>query len=166
MDSSDSPSGVFGDEGIGVGGGAGKGGQIVLGAGVTKGDADVAEETRALDAFDGRLRKQGAERCVIENEKIAQPILENGVPSVERELTGLICEAVPRAGVQARVAAIDAVADGRAELDGNRAFVFDGEERNTASGVELVRRGDGIGRAGRETARAFPAVVGHGHIGS
>ena len=99
LDLSDGPSGVLGDEGIGVGGGAGEGGQIVRGAGVAKGDADVAEETRALDAFDGRLRKQGAERCVIENEKIAQAVLENGASGVERELTGLCCEAVPRAGV-------------------------------------------------------------------
>jgi hypothetical protein len=61
---------VFGDEGVGVGGGGLESREIVEGTGVAEGDADVAEEGWAFDAFDGAFGEEGAEGLVVEGEKI------------------------------------------------------------------------------------------------
>ena len=69
------------------------------------------------------------------------------------------CEAVPGAGGEAVVAAIDAIADGGAQFDRDGAFEFDGEIRDAEPGVELEWRGDGVGRAGGKATSAGPATV-------
>src|SRR4051812_26441111 len=74
-------------------------------------------------------------------------------------------ESIPGARGEAIVAAVNAVADGGAEFDWNRAFQFDGEVRNTAARVELERRGDGGGRAGGDAADAGSAAVAFGRVG-
>ena len=72
VDFGDGPAGVFGDEVvIGLGGGL-EGGEIVWGAGVAEGDADVAEKARAFEAFDRGLLEEIAEAVVGEGEEIAE----------------------------------------------------------------------------------------------
>ena len=74
-------------------------------------------------------------------------------------------ELVPGADGEAIVAAIDAVADGGAELAGYRALVLDGQVGDAAARVELVGRRKRVGRTDVETAPAVAAVVGVGTIG-
>src|SRR5262245_40220071 len=69
---------------------------------------------------------------------------------------------VPRTYELAIVAAINAVADRTAQFLRNRALVLDGQIRNTAPRVELIRRGDRVSRAHIDAAPACPAVVTHG----
>ena len=79
-----------------------------------------------------------------------------GAQLVVRRGTG---EAVPRADRQAVVAAVDAIAHQRAEFVRDRAVMFDGEVGDAARRIEPVRRGERIGRADVEAARAGAAVV-------
>ena len=72
--------------------------------------------------------------------------------------------AVPWAGVEAGVAAVDAISDGVAELEGDGAFAFDGEVGDAAAGVHATGGGDGLGGAGGDAAGAFAAVVGGGGV--
>ena len=78
---------------------------------------------------------------------------------MRRHQAALAGEAVPRAGVEAVVAAVNPVADRGAQLLRDRAFQLDSQIGDAAAGVELERRGDGPGRAGVDAARAFAAVV-------
>ena len=78
---------------------------------------------------------------------------------MRRHQAALAGEAVPRAGVETVVAAVNPVADCRAELLRDRAFQLDGQVGDAAAGVELERRGDRPGRAGVDATRTFAAVV-------
>jgi tRNA threonylcarbamoyl adenosine modification protein YjeE len=69
-------------------------------------------------------------------------------------------ELVPRADELAVVAAVDAVADGGAELDRDRALRFDRQVRDAAARVELVGRDDRLRRADVDARAAAAAVVG------
>ena len=74
---------MFGDEGVGVGGGGLESGEIVEGTGVAESDADVAEEGGAFDAFDGAFGEEGAEGLVVEGEEIAEVMLKDGGAGLE-----------------------------------------------------------------------------------
>ena len=67
-------------------------------------------------------------------------------------------EAVPGAGREAIVAAVDAVADEGAEILGNLAFVLNGEIGNAAAGVEFLRGDDSIGGTGIDAGGAGSAA--------
>ena len=159
IDLVDGPLGVFGDEGVGVGGGLLEGGEVVHGAGVAEGHADVAEEAFAFDAFDGGFGEEGAEVLDGEGEEVAEGVVEDGFAGVEAGLAAEFGEAVPGADVEAVVAAVDAVADEGAEVEGDGALVFDGEVGDAAGGVEVVGARDGVGGAGGHAGGAFAAVV-------
>ena len=74
---------MFGDEGMGVGGGDLEVGEVGGGAGVAEGDADVAEEGGAFDAFDGAFGEEGAEGLVVEGEEVAEVMLKDGGAGLE-----------------------------------------------------------------------------------
>src|SRR5205823_12340295 len=67
-------------------------------------------------------------------------------------------EPVPWADRLAIVAAVDPVADQRTQLLGNRALVLDGQVRDAAPRVELVRSADGLGGAYVDAFLTGPAV--------
>jgi len=159
LDFLDCPVGVFADQGVGVVGGGIECGQVVGGTDIAEGDADIAQEARAFAAFDGRFAEEFAELLVIEGEEIAQGVFEDALARVKAGFFGGLGEAVPRADMQAFVAAIDPVADGFAEFQRDGTLVFDGEIGNTAAGIEAMRRGDGVGRAGIHAAGAGSTVV-------
>ena len=68
---------------------------------------------------------------------------------------------VPGTHQLAVIAAINPVADQRAQVlrDGPR--VFDGEVGNTASGIQAARTQNGLGRAGGDAGRASAAMLGY-----
>ena len=65
---------------------------------------------------------------------------------------------VPRAYELAVVAAVDAVADGGAQLDRDAAVVLDRQISDAAARVELLRRNDRLRRTGRDAGAAAAAV--------
>src|SRR5882757_9880835 len=67
---------------------------------------------------------------------------------------------VPRANELAIVATIDAIAEGLAKLDGNRAAELDGEIGNAAARIEFVGSDDGLRGTNVETGLTAPAVIG------
>ena len=73
--------------------------------------------------------------------------------------TAFARKTVPRAHRQTIVATKNAVADGRAQFDGDGAFQFDGQIGNAAAGIQLERRSNGVGGAGGEAAGAFAAMI-------
>jgi len=73
-------------------------------------------------------------------------------------------EPVPGARRQAIVAPVNAVADGRAQLDRDRAFELDGQIGNAAARIDLERRSDGGGRAGGDAPDAGAAAIFLGRI--
>jgi hypothetical protein len=165
VDLGDGPEGVLGDEGVGIGGGGVECGEVFGGASVAEGDADVAEEGGAFDAFDRAFGEEGAEGGVVEGEEVAEAVLEDGGSGLEGGLAGGLGEAVPGAGVEAVVATVDAAAEGAAEFGGDGAFGLDGEVGEAAAGVHAAGRGDGLGGAGGDAAGAGAAVVAGGRIG-
>ena len=79
-------------------------------------------------------------------------------------LRGGVGELVPRAGGQAVVAAIDAVADGGTKLARDRPLVLDGEVGDAAPRIEPVGGREGVGGAGVEAGAAGAAMVGLGRV--
>ena len=134
-------------------------GQVLRPASVAEGDADVAEEGGAFDALDGGFGEEGAEGVVGEREEVAEGVLEDGGAGLEGGLMGGLGVAVPGAGVEAGIAAVNAIADGVAEFEGDGAFALDGEVGDAAAGIHAARGGDGLGGAGGDAAGAFAAVI-------
>ena len=165
VDFANSPLGVFGHEGGFVVGGGIEGWEIVLTAGVPEGNADVSQEAVAFDSFDGGLREEGSELLRVESEEVAEAMVKEAWTGVEAGFSGDLGEAVPGTGVEAVVAAVDAVADGATEFQWDTSFVLDGEIGNAALCGQLSRGGDSLGRAGLDTGGAFSAVVSRCFIG-
>ncbi len=72
---------------------------------------------------------------------------------------GLLAQLVPRADRKAIIASVDLVAYRRAEFTRDGALVLDGEIRNAAPRIELIRRGKRIGRTDVETRAATATVI-------
>ena len=129
-------------------------------AGIAGGDQHVAQEAVAADALDRRARKQRAEsrhrRAPASRRAAARADRRARRASPRDAACG---ELVPRADGQAVVAAIDAVADRRAEFVRDRPLVLDGEVGDAAPRIEPVGRGKGVGRAGVEAGAAGAAMV-------
>ena len=70
-------------------------------------------------------------------------------------------EFIPGTDELAVVAAVNSVADERPEFDRDRTLQFDGEITDATSCIELKRRGDRAGRAGRHAGLAAAAVCTH-----
>ena len=155
----DGPLGVFGNEGVGILGGSLEGGEVVAGSGVSEGNADVAEEAGALGALDGRFAKEAAEFFVGEGQEVAQAVVEDRLAGMQLAFLRNFREAIPWADGEAIVAAVDAVTHERAKLEGDGAFVLDGEVGDAASCIHGVGGGNRLGGAGVNAGGALAAVV-------
>ena len=92
---------------------------------------------------DGRMQdcgEEGAEGLVVEGEEVAEAMLEDGGAGLEGGDAGGLGEAVPGTGVEAVVAAVDAVAEGAPELEGDGAFAFDGEVGEAIGTYDPVKK--------------------------
>src|SRR6202007_1464330 len=105
---------------------------------VAQGIGDVPHEAIAADALEGGAGEAPPEGGFIERRELGQR--RRGELGTRREgrLAGVLRELVPRAGGEAIVAAVDAVAEQRAQLLVDRALVLDGEIGDAASRIELV----------------------------
>lgn len=88
-----------------------------------------------FDALDGGFGEDGAEVFDCHGEEIAKGVGEDFGAGLEGDFAGEFGKTVPWAGVETVVAAVDAVADGVAEFEGDGAFVFDGEVGDAASRI-------------------------------
>src|SRR5665213_339797 len=91
------------------------------------------------------------------------PVIE-AVPHGEVPLGGGTGEFIPRARELAVIAAVDAIADRAAKLQGYGAVELDGEVGNAAPRVETIGRNDGAGVAGGHAGAACSAVRGTGRL--
>src|SRR5271156_6144991 len=105
---------------------------------------------RAAHAFD-ELRFTPAEQ-LRESRRI------EAVTDLEVRVRGSLREFIPRAHQLTVIAPIDAVAKRRAQRLGYGALELDGQIGNAAARIELVRRDDGPGRAGRNAGAAAAAM--------
>src|SRR6185503_4847749 len=92
-------------------------------------------------------------------EQLDQRGAVQAVARLEVLLAGRLREAIPRAHQLAVVAAVDPVADERAQLLRDRALVLDRQVGDAAPRVELVRPADRLRRADVDAALAGAAVV-------
>src|SRR3546814_20912895 len=113
---------------------------------VADGDEDVAQEAVAAGALDGRAGEDAAEARVVELGEILQAWCGQLGARQERRLRRALRKLVPRADGEAVVAAVDAVAHGRAQRARNVPHVLDGEGGDAASGAEPVRAEEGMRR--------------------
>ena len=128
-------------------------------AGIAGGDQHVAHEAVAADALDRRAREQRPEAGIVERQQVGQRRRSQIVAGGELRLRCGLRELVPRADREAVVAAIDAIADRRAEFVRDRPLVLDGEIGDAAPRIEPVGRGKGVGRADVEAGAARAAMV-------
>ena len=101
-----------------------------------------------FDALDGGFCESGAEVFDGHIEEVAEAVIKDGLAGVEGAFARCLSKAVPWTGVEAVIAAINAVTDGSAVLRGDAAFVLDGEVGDAAGGFHLSGASDGLGRAG------------------
>ena len=134
-------------------------------SGVAEGDADVAEESFPLGAVDGGVAKMLFEGGFVELGPVLERELVEFWFGVGFHDSAFLGESIPRAGLEAVVAAEDSVADGGAQLGRDGAFEFDGEVGDAAAGVEDEGLGDGLGGAGGDAALASAAAVFFGRVG-
>ena len=127
--------------------------------GIAERHGQIAQPAFMTDAPDRRALGAGQEGRFIPGEELDQRCVGKPSAGPKVRLRGQLGKAVPGAGQLAVVAAVDAVADERAQGFRDAAVVFDGEIGDAAAGVEPVGRHDGPGGAGRETGAAAAAVV-------
>ena len=84
---------------------------------------------------------------------------EDFFTGVKGSFAGDSGETIPRAGVETVITTENAVADGTAKFFRNGAFVLDGEIGDAAPRIELVGRGEGLGRAGGLAGVARAAAI-------
>src|SRR5262249_45828724 len=109
-----------------------------------------------------RAGEAAAEGSVVEGGELDQHRRRQLGPGCERRLARFLGELVPRAGGEAVVAAIDAIAEQWPELGIDRALVLDGEIGDAAPRIDLVGLGERVGRTGVEAGAALAAVIGLG----
>src|SRR5690606_25965858 len=120
----------------------------------------------ATDALDRGAREQLPEARVVEREQFGEARGDELGAREERAVAGgRPRELVPWADREAVVAAVDAVADGGAELLRDRPLVLDRQVRDAAPCIEPVGRGEGVGRAGVLARAARAAAVGMRPVG-
>src|SRR3954471_17710680 len=119
---------------------------------------EVAQPALVADAPDRRATQALVEISLGPGEKVDQRRLVEAIADLEIRLGRGLRESVPRADELAIVAAVDAVADQRAQLFRNRAFVLDREVGDAAARVELVGTDDRLRRTDVDAALAGPAM--------
>src|SRR6185295_14183287 len=101
--------------------------------------------------------EQGAEGRVVEQRQFAERGGARDLSGGEPGFAPLLRKLVPRTHRKAVVAAVDAVADQRAQFARDRTFVLDGEIGDAAPRIEPVRRRKRRGRADVEAGAAAAA---------
>ena len=134
-------------------------------AAVADRDQDVAHEPIASGALDRRAGKAPPEAGIIQLDELREPRRAQIVTRLQLGLAGRAGELVPRADRETVVAAVDAIAHRGAELPRYVPLVLDREVRDAAPGVELVRRGERVGRADVQAGAAAAAVIDLRRIG-
>src|SRR4030067_394096 len=99
------------------------------------------------DSIDGAASEPVFELGFIPREQFHQRHIIQAVPYREIRLAGGLRKAVPRARQLTVVAAVDPVADQRAQIYRDTALEFDGEIGNTAASIQPARRDDRLSRA-------------------
>ena len=135
-------------------------------AGVADRDQHVAHEPVAADALDRRSGETARGSAASSSASRSASAGARSSRARRRRASRAACgELVPRADRQAIVAAIDAVADRRAEFLRDRPLMLDGQVGDAAPRIEPVGRGKGIGRAGVEAGAAGAAMVALRRVG-
>ena len=127
---------------------------------IAKPDREIAQPAFVADAVDRAAEQARVEFRFAPGKKLDERDVVETVAHREIRLGARLREFVPRADQLAIVAAVDAIADQRAQFQRNRAFVFDREVGNTAPRVELVRRDDGARGTDVDALAATAAVIG------
>lgn len=109
---------------------------------------DIAQPAQVADAAYRRAFGDAQEFFLRPVEQIDQLRRMQRGARAEIVFVGKLRKAVPRADQLAVVAAVDAVAEQRAELLRDRAFQLDGQVGDAAPGVYGIGGDDGAGRAG------------------
>ena len=132
--------------------------------GIAERDSDVAQPAFVTDA--AYRTAFGARHKVAFTP--AKEVREFGVvetvPGREIGLCRLPCKLVPWTKQLAVVTTVNPVADIGPERFRDRAAKFDGQVRDTASGIELVRRDNRVGGANVDACPAAAAVIARGRI--
>src|SRR6185369_7352395 len=118
----------------------------------------------AARALDRRTSETGAESGVIETGQFGERRRLEILTLLQPRLAPGLRELVPGADGEAVVAAKNAVADFSAQLGRDKPLVLDGQVRDAAPAIELVRRREGVGWADIETAPARAATVALGRV--
>src|SRR5262245_138709 len=126
---------------------------------VAKPDGEVAQPALVADAADRRALQALLELAFRPAEELHEARAVEAVAGLEIALAARPGESVPRADELAVVAAVDEVADERPQILGNCALVREGEVRDAATRVELVRSADGLRGAHVDAARARPTSI-------
>src|SRR4051812_36043888 len=126
---------------------------------IPQSDCQIAEPALVTDAPDRRAAQALVELLFRPPEKLDHRGAIETVAHREIGLGARLRETVPRTDELAIVATVDAVADQRPQLLGNRALVLDGEIRDAAPCIELVRRNDGLRWTDVDAAVAGAAVL-------
>src|SRR5690606_27764877 len=122
-------------------------------------DEHVAQEPRMPDALDRRTGEHAAESRIVELHHIGERRrLELGA-GAQLHLVRFGGELVPGADRETVVAAIDAVAHGRAEFMRDRPLVLDVEIAEAAPRIQTERGREGVRRADVETLAAAAAAL-------
>src|SRR5262249_4476299 len=122
-------------------------------------DQDIAEKPVASGTLYRRSGEHLAERRIVEPGMLGETRRRQLRSRQEIRLMRRACEFVPWAYREAIIAAKDAVADQRAQLDRAHPLVLDCQRRDAAPRIELVGSGERRGRAGVEAAAAGAAMV-------
>src|SRR6185295_18480580 len=115
-------------------------------------DRQVAQPALVADAADRRATQALVELGLRPAKQLYQRGAIEAVPHLEVRLVARLGKAVPGAGELAIVAAVDPVADERAQLDRNGSLVLDRQVRDATPRVELVRPEDRLRRADVDAA--------------
>src|SRR5690606_7963567 len=132
---------------------------VVAAGAVAERHGEIAQPAFVADAPDRRAGQARLEVLGAPREKLDEPCPVEALAGGKVAERSRTREAVPRTGELAVVAAVDPVADRRAQRFGNRTLVLDGEVRDAAPRVQPVGRDDRAGGAGVDAAGAAPAVL-------
>jgi len=112
---------MLGDERFRVKGRSSERWQVSAVPHISESNADISQKSPALDPFDRRAAKKGAELGIVECQVVTQwhPC---GWPRRECRFSRDRGEAVPRARIKTLIATINAIANERPQLKRDRAF--------------------------------------------
>src|SRR5207248_11403852 len=96
-------------------------GQVTAVPDISERDTNIAQESAALDSFDGRPAKESAELHIVERKIIAQWHPRRGCGG-ETGFTRNGSETIPRTRIETIVACINPIANERSQLERDRAL--------------------------------------------